>query len=146
MTSVIQQLSGFMIHSKTEKQPVLCAVLPCSLQLLSFFVWWTITENHSSLICFFFSSRLQISLSWILTGQLKRKWHCWKLWWTADLETGENVGAQPPSVNDGGDFLLFHWILVLNASVHTECSVTHRGWDTNLAAKAEHGFCFHLCY
>lgn len=146
MTSVIQQLSGFMTHSKTEKQPVLCAVLPCSLQLLSFFVWWAITENHSSLICFFFSSRLQISLSWILTGQLKRKWHCWKLWWTADLETGENVGAQPPSVNDGGDFLLFHWILVLNASVHTECSVTHRGWDTNLAAKAEHGFCFHLCY
>lgn len=146
MTSVIQQLSGFMTHSKTEKQPVLCAVLPCSLQLLSFFVWWTITENHSSLICFFFSSRLQISLSWILTGQLKRKWHCWKLWWTADLETGENVGAQPPSVNDGRDFLLFHWILVLNASVHTECSVTHRGWDTNLAAKAEHGFCFHLCY
>lgn len=146
MTSVIQQLSGFMTHSKTEKQPVLCAVLPCSLQLLSFFVWWTITENHSSLICFFFSSRLQISLSWILTGQLKRKWHCWKLWWTADLETGENVGAQPPSVNDRGDFLLFHWILVLNASVHTECSVTHRGWDTNLAAKAEHGFCFHLCY
>ena len=146
MTSVIQQLSGFMTHSKTEKQPVLCAVLPCSLQLLSFFVWWAITENHSSLICFFFSFFLQISLSWILTGQLKRKWHCWKLWWTADLETGENVGAQPPSVNDGGDFLLFHWILVLNASVHTECSVTHRGWDTNLAAKAEHGFCFHLCY